>query len=395
MISYDDARKIISELRLKAGSETIPLSACRGQELAEPVLAEVASPPFTNSAMDGFAVRHADLPGPLSVMSTIYAGKINQDDIPGYKTGHCVRIMTGAVLPEWADTVIPVENTEMRGEQLVFIAQSSPAGSNIRRQGEDIRSGDRILGPGMRMTPERVMVAAAMGATQVTVKQRPKLYFISTGDELCDPGESLAAGQIYNSSKFFLSAAAQAAGITDAEHFTVSDKPDEAAAVISTILKSDGPKIIISTGAVSAGDADFIPEVGRRLDFQALFHKVAIRPGKPVYLARRDDAVWLGLPGNPISTCAGWYFFALPLLHVLAGVRAPNLYNFKLNNDVRKPEHLRCFFRAEVRDHRAWVPQSQGSGHFASSVNQDAFVILPEGTALVKAETVVSGIFIS
>src|SRR5690606_15609120 len=101
------------------------------------------------------------------------------------------------------------------------------------------------------------------------------------------------------------------------------------------------------------------------------------------------------LPGNPISTCAGWYFFALPMLHSLVGVRTPNLYNFKLNNDVRKPEHLRCFFRAEVRDHRAWVPQSQGSGHFASSINQDAFVILPEGVSVVKAETVVPGILIS
>lgn len=395
MISYDDARKIISSLHLSAESVKIPLHACNGHELAEPVIAVVPSPPFTNSAMDGFAVKHSDLPGPLTVMSTIFAGKISPSDIPAYKSAHCVRIMTGALLPEWADTVSPVENTETRGQDVVFVKSPSPSGANIRRQGEDIRAGDRVLSPGMRMTPERVMVAAAMGASEVTVRRLPRLFFVSTGDELRDPGEKLAAGQIYNSSKFFLQAAAVAAGIQGAKHVTVSDKPDEAAAVISDILKEDGPKIIISTGAVSAGDADFIPDVGRRLDFQPHFHKVAIRPGKPVYLAQRADAVWLGLPGNPISTCAGWYFFALPLLHSLVGVRAPNLYNFKLNNDVRKPEHLRCFFRAEVRDHRAWVPQSQGSGHFASSVNQDAFVILPEGTALIKAETIVSGIFIS
>jgi molybdopterin molybdotransferase len=394
MISYVEAKKIIESQKIDAPIVELPLDQATGHVLAEALNASVASPAFTNSAMDGFAGKHIDLSKPLRVLSTIYATKTDPNKIPAYETGCCVRIMTGGVLPAWADTVIPVENTEEKSGQ-IFVKEIPSVGANIRTEGEDIASGSRLLNVGMRLTAERIMVAAALGVSNVRVFMQPRLYFISTGDELKAPGETLGHGEIYNSSQYFLRAAAIFAGISDATYLTVSDDKDAAAEQIREILSKKGPKIIISTGAVSAGVADFIPALGQDLDFQPLFHKVAMRPGKPVYLARRNDAVWLGLPGNPISTCTGWYFFAMPLLQSLVGVRALHLYNFKLNNDVRKPEHLRCFFRAEIRDNRAWVPQSQGSGHFASSINQDAFVILPEGMSLVKAETIVPGIFIS
>lgn len=394
MISYDDAKKIIESLKIDAPVVELPLDQATGHVLAGAINAAVASPAFTNAAMDGFAGKQKDLSKPLRVLSTIFATKTDPNKIPAYEPGCCVRIMTGGVLPEWADTVIPVENTEEKNGQIII--KDIPAiGMNIRTKGEDIPSGSRLLNVGMRLTAERVMVAAALGVAKVRVFMQPRVFFISTGDELKTLGESLEYGEIYNSSQYFLRAAAVSAGISDATYLTVSDNKDAAAGQIQEILGIKGPKIIISTGAVSAGVADFIPALAQDLDFQPLFHKVAIRPGKPVYLARRSDAVWLGLPGNPISTCAGWYFFAMPLLQSLVGVRALHLYNFKLNNDVRKPEHLRCFFRAEIRDSRAWVPQSQGSGHFASSINQDAFVILPEGMSLVKAETMVHGILIS
>ncbi len=395
MISYDEAKKIIVSLKLEAPVVELALEQANGHVLAEPLDAAVASPAFTNSAMDGFAGKHKDFAHPMRVLTTIFATNTDPEKIPAHKPESCVRIMTGAVLPTWADTVIPVENTEVLPNGNVVVKDIPSIGSNIRTEGEDIPSGSRILNVGMRLTAERMMVAAALGVSKVRVFMKPRLYVISTGNELKQPGESLGPGEIYNSSQYFLRAAAEAAGISDAVYLTVSDDKGAAAEQIRDILSKKGAKIIISTGAVSAGVADFIPELGQDLDFQPLFHKVAMRPGKPVYLARRNDAVWLGLPGNPISTCAGWYFFAMPLLQSLVGVRALHLYNFKLNNDVRKPEHLRCFFRAEIRDNRAWVPQSQGSGHFASSVNQDAFVILPEGLSLVKAETIVPGIFIS
>ncbi len=395
MISYDEAKKIIESLKFDSPAVDLPLDQANGHILAEPLNASVASPAFTNSAMDGFAGKHKDLSRPLRILSTIYATKTDPKLIPAYETGYCVRIMTGGVLPEWADTVIPVENTEEENNGNIIIKDIPAAGANIRTKGEDIAAGSLLLSAGMRLTPERMMVAAALGVSNVRVFMQPRLYVISTGDELKQPGEALGFGEIYNSSQYFLRSAALSAGISDAVYLTVSDDKDAAMSQMRDILLKKGPKIIISTGAVSAGVADFIPELGQDLDFQPLFHKVAMRPGKPVYLARRNDAVWLGLPGNPISTCAGWYFFAMPLLQSLVGVRALHLYNFKLNNDVRKPEHLRCFFRAEIRDNRAWVPQSQGSGHFASSINQDAFVILPEGLSLVKAETIVPGIFIS
>ena len=395
MISYDEAKKIIESLKIDSPVVDLALDQANGHILAEPLSAFVASPTFTNSAMDGFAGKHKDLSKPLRVLATISATRTDPHQIPAYQAGCCVRIMTGAVLPEWADTVIPVESTEEPSSGNILIKDVPAVGSNIRTKGEDIASGSRLLNVGMRLTPERMMVAAALGVTKVRAFMKPRLYVISTGDELKQPGEALGLGEIYNSSQYFLRSAALSVGISDALYLTVSDDKDAAAAQMRAILSDKGPKIIISTGAVSAGVADFIPGLSQDLDFQPLFHKVALRPGKPVYLAHRNDAVWLGLPGNPISTCAGWYFFAMPLLQSLVGVRALHLYNFKLNNDVRKPEHLRCFFRAEIRDNRAWVPQSQGSGHFASSINQDAFVILPEGLSLVKADTIVPGIFIS
>jgi molybdopterin molybdotransferase len=214
---------------------------------------------------------------------------------------------------------------------------------------------------------------------------------LSTGDELVEPGEPLPMGAIYNSSKTFLLASLASVGLEASAH-VVPDDEELAARFVGDLLADERPTLVLSTGAVSAGERDFVPGLAQRLGLEAQFHQVAIRPGKPVFLAQRGPLVWLGLPGNPISTAVGWHFFARPLLQTIAGVAPAPQTQLTLANDVQKPEGLRCFFRAEVTGGRAWVAKRQGSAHFGASVNAGAYVVLPEGRGRFPAETRVEAI---
>ncbi len=395
MIRYDEALKIIRELTPVLSLERLPLAEAVGRVLGEDLFAKIPSPPFTNSAVDGYALRLADL-GPnrtLGVSAVLLAKPVELADLPPARAGSCVKIMTGALCPDWVDTVIPVEDADLIEGGVRF--KSVPEnGSNIRRAGEDLQEGAVVLKKGTLLGPERIMVAAAFGYHELSVLEKPHLMFFSTGDELAEPGEPLRPGAIYNSSKYFLTAAARTVGFPAAPHQTLADDEEAATNTIAEAISSRKPAILITTGAVSMGDVDFIPKIGERLGFKALFHKVAIRPGKPVYLAVKDQVVWLGLPGNPISTCVGWHAFGRPLLEAWAHIPAPKKKTLVLKNEVKKPEHLRCFYRAEVNGERVWVSQRQGSAQFAASVTSEAYVELPEGFSRIPAETKVEAIIL-
>jgi molybdopterin molybdotransferase len=238
------------------------------------------------------------------------------------------------------------------------------------------------------------MVAAAFGHASLDVQLPPRLFLFSTGDELVEPGTALEPGALYNSSKYFLIAAAQRAGITVAGHKTLPDDDDTAGEAVEKIIASGEPAVIVTTGAVSAGEADFIPKLAARLGFEALLHRVAIRPGKPVFLARRGVITWLGLPGNAISTAVGWHAFARPLLHRVAGLPPPQKGTLLLANEVKKPEGLRCFFRAEVSGNRAWVARKQGSAELTASLANTAYVELPENAKTLPVDSQVEAFFV-
>jgi molybdopterin molybdotransferase len=402
MINYETAMDLIGSLRAELGHERLPLSACNGRRLAADLHAKIPSPPFTNSAMDGFAVAGSDAVAgtPLTVSGTLFAKATRSDEIPAYQKGACVRIMTGAVLPPWADTVVPVELSEPASGGRVTLKEIPQAGENIRREGEDVTAGACLLKAGTRLDPERLMVAAAFGYPELDVAEQPRILLLATGDELCEPGETLPLGAVYNSSRYFLTAAVESLGLKIDRYATLADDEAAAAATLKSLLAaSDRPTLILTTGAVSAGDKDFIPRLAAGLGFQALFHKVAIRPGKPVFLAETkrgagSHAVWLGLPGNPISTCVGWHFFARPVLSAWIGAEPAPRRSVRLKNAVTKPEGMRCFYRAEVNGDYAWVGRSQGSAALAPSVNVEAYVVLPEGTARVAADTKVEALFV-
>lgn len=399
MISYADALALIHGLKLAPKVARLPLEECEGLRLAEDLVARVASPPHTNSAMDGFALRHEDITAGahLEILGTILARAVDPLALPKAKKGGCVRIMTGGYVPDWCDTVVPVEDSVPEGDAHVRFTKLPTKGDSIRREGEDLTAGSLVLKAGVRLDAERLMVAAGLGHARLAVELRPRLALLSTGDELVEPGETLAPGAVYNSSKYFLLASAKALGL-QATHRTLADDPTAAAMAIEALAQNDDPTIIISTGAVSAGEADFIPRLAERLGFTALMHRVAIRPGKPVFLAQKGRVLWLGLPGNAISTSVGWHFFARPLLATVAGTPPARMKKVRLANDVGKPPHLRCLFRAELSEQpagtKAWVTKRQGSAHLGASITANAYVVLPEGQARLPADTEVEALLI-
>ena len=400
--TYDEAKAILDGMEFSdSTAELLPLHQCVGRTLAEDLIAPIDSPPFSNASMDGYGFQYRELiKEPLHVVGALFAGQ-SHSDLHEYTevfdpSLHAVKIMTGAAIPSWIDTVIPIEDCEtLPGGSEVVFRKIPPRGSHIRFKGEDLPQGSLLLKRGTLLNPEHIMVAAAFGISQLRMKKNPRIIICSTGNELKDPGTPLEPGEIYNSSYPFLEVSLRALGLSPHKTIHLRDDWKEISKFIASTLEQDDPIVIISTGAVSMGDGDMIPAIAQKMDFEVLFHKIAIRPGKPIFLAQKNNIIWLGLPGNPISTAVGWHFFAKPLLGRLLGLPEASYVKLTLKNDVIKPSGLRCFYRAEVRKPFAWVSSRQGSAHFAASLTSQAYVILPETTGRIPAGTPVDALLIS
>jgi molybdopterin molybdotransferase len=390
MITYEQALDLINNIEFGMTSAMMPLNDCYDLILAEDITAPIPSPSFTNSAMDGYAVIHEEAQkGFLKILDTVFAQEQSQQ--VRHQKHSCIAIMTGAPVPDWADTVVPVEKTSKDGDTVSF-NDLSPSGSNIRRLGEDIEEGAVLLKKGTKLIPERIMVAAAFGLDKLPVFQNPEINIFCTGDELKELGEELAPGTIYNSSQYFLRSSCAKLGLKCTAEIIGDDSISAEAKIGSSI--SEKPTLILTTGAVSAGEKDFIPSLATKMGFKTLMHKAAIRPGKPIFLAQKGSTIWLGLPGNAISTCVGWQFFGRPLLSSWAGLKAPIRRKVKIQNTFKKPEHLRCFYRAEINGNKAWIAPKQGSSFLAASIQSECYVELPEGQALFRTDSEVMATFI-
>jgi len=391
MITYLEAMTIIDKCTPIDKAINVALPHASGHRLAEDFVAPFSSPRFNNSAMDGFAFRHHDYlqcQHKLFYFETIHAG---EKAARSNKEKVAVAIMTGAPVGNDFDTVVPFEQCQIDrvAGTVSFPAQVSK-GQNIRLAGEDITQGQKLLPAGSMITPERLMLIANFGPASLQVKARPRLALISTGDEIKPAGTSLNPNQIYNSSLPFLQAQTERLGLKCSAQHLPDKKKDLLSALEKIIdLASDEPTLILSTGAVSAGQRDFIPEVSEELGLTKMFHKVAVRPGKPVFLARATakPLYWLGLPGNPISTAVGWHFFARPLLRAWGGIPEARRAEVRLATNVSKPEPLRCFYRAIIRDGLAHVAKNQGSAHLLASSDMNAYIVFPEGISQFSPNT--------
>lgn len=385
MISYAEARRLISEATLSRPAlspETIPLSQSLGRICSSELFGTTPIPPFDNSSMDGYALAHAralgasSAPLTLPVLGTILAG-----DAPRCQAESGVwKIMTGAPIPAGCDAVVPVEQTrEMDGGRAVEILTTPNEGDFIRTVGQDFGVGAQICPAGTRLTPRHLMALAAAGLSQIPVRRKPRIALIATGRELTAPGQPLGPGKIHDSSSAYLAAECERLGLHFDFHGVIADDAAAFNAQIGRVL-SEGYDIILTTGAVSMGDADFIPITLIDMGARIIFHKVAIRPGRPILFAEFPKGPMVfGLPGNPISSVVGMKFFVEPCLRDLLGQSEESPIRCRLKTRFDKPEKLRCFYKAR-RHHIGSVEilPAQASFQIHSLLAADCWAVLPE-----------------
>lgn len=324
MLTIEEAKELLNNSIKSLPAKTIPIKKACGCKLCQDINAEVNSPPFDNSAMDGIALRFNYLigsgPWELPIQKTIPAGVTKPISL---EPEHAVKIMTGAPMPDNADTVIPVEDLVFNGD-CVTIQHKPKSFQHVRLCGDDVKSGDLIFKSGTVLKPVDIGVLASLGITEVDVIPYPKITVFSTGNEIVTPGAALEYGQIYNSNDTVVSEM-----LSYDKFFDVAVFPpvqDDFNKLKETIFEQIGAcDLIITTGGVSMGDFDFIPKVVKELDGKILFHKVKIKPGKPIFIAELRNGTksnlrktWLvGLPGNPVSVFIGYLTWVREILGLL------------------------------------------------------------------------------
>jgi len=391
----DHARRLIARfLSPVVGIERVAIRAGLGRVLAEDVVSPVDVPAHDNSAMDGFAVRHTDLGDgevSLRVAGTAFAGQPYTGPIG---PGECLRIMTGGVVPPSVDTIVMQEHTRTSGER-VTIGPGHRKGQNLRRAGEDLPRGGVALARGKLLVPADIGLIASLGIAEIPVYRKLRVAFFSTGDELVSIGSPLAEGQIYDSNRYTIHGMLDRLGVDFIDMGVVRDDP----ALLEKAF-SDAAEIadvIITSGGVSVGEADFIKDLLNQLG-EVLFWKIAMKPGRPLAYGKIGKAHFFGLPGNPVSVMVTFYQFVRDALHRLMG-RDPVLplpvLKAECTSSLKKAPGRTEFQRGILacNDEGRWtvrVTGEQGSGILRSMTEANCFIILPSEQGNVAAGTMVN-----
>ncbi len=387
------AEELLGELLKRARPldeiEVVTLDCAIGRVLGKGVVSGVTVPPLDNSAMDGYAVRTADVQVgvPMRVSQRVAAGHVGQPLQPGT----AARIFTGAPIPPGADVVVIQESAIVEGDEVRFSLLPG-VGQHIRRAGEDIMAGCEVLCPGTRMGAAEMGLAASAGAASLSVVRRLKVAIFSTGDELAEPGEPIGPGQIYNSNRYTLTGLLQA---LNADLRDFGRVPDSLDATVKTLeLAADWADVVITSGGVSVGDEDHVKAALEKLGRLEMW-KVAMKPGKPIVYGRVGEADFLGLPGNPVSVLATFGLFVRPFLLKRMGVTRVlyRAFPIKAAFDWSKAGERREFLRglmvpdgnggAEVR-----LYPNQGSGVLTSATWGDGFVDIAVGETVSRGKWV-------
>ncbi|HEX5134911.1 MAG TPA: gephyrin-like molybdotransferase Glp [Thermoanaerobaculia bacterium] len=319
VIGVDEAFAIVDAAMTALPEERLALAAAAGRVLAADVVADVDWPPFDTSAMDGYAVRAhearaAEGEAALRERSGLVAA--GDPSPPALVSGEAVRVMTGAPLPSGADAVVPLEHSRRDGGR-VFFDPVPKNGAHVRHRGESVARGQVLLRAGDRLGPAAVALAALAGADPISVRRRPRVAIAATGNELVPSGEKPTEGKLRDSNGPMLDALCRARGWPTVLRERIAD---EEAAVEKLFGEFDDADVLVTTGGVSAGDLDLLPPAALRAGWEILFHRVAIRPGKPIAFARRAGRFWFGLPGNPVSASVGFHLFVRRGLDRMEGV---------------------------------------------------------------------------
>ena len=377
-----------------AGWESVPLRSALGRVLSRPVVAPFDVPAHDNSAMDGYAVRFEDLAADgettLKVVGTAFAGHAFSGVVGA---GQAVRIMTGAVVPSGSDTIVVQEQARSEGDA-VFVPTGQKQGQNLRRAGEDLAKGKPALAAGKRIGAAELGLLASLGVAEVTVFRRLRVAFLSTGDEIASIGRPLGPGEVYDSNRYTLYGALTNLGVELIDMGVVRDQPE----LIEEAFReaSANADVVITSGGVSVGEADFVRELMDRLG-EVHFWKLDIKPGRPMAFGRIGGAWLFGLPGNPVAVMVSYAQFVVDTLLKLMGVDPlPPRPTFEVPCDdaIRKNPGRREFPRGELYEAdgrwRVRLAGNQGSGVLRSMSEANCFIVLDEARGSVSAGEAVS-----
>lgn len=393
MISVFEAKQIIIENAAPGDAESCALVDSVGRILATNITAPVSLPLFDNSAMDGYAVICADTQrtsatSPVKLrISWVQAAGVKV--AAPVKSGSCVRIMTGAPLPDGADTVVIQENVKV-DDGWIVLTQPVERGDNVRFAGEEIRRGDVVLRAGQKVTSAVVGLAASLGLTQLPLIQQPRVGIVATGNELMPQGSVLKCGQIYESNSHALKAALAESGLSGKVTTVAGDDLEQLHAAFAAALEACTHLLV--TGGVSVGDLDNTRVVFRDLGVQEVFWKVKQKPGKPLYFGKRGHQLIFGLPGNPVSALICYHEYVLPALQKYQGMNPQGLAVRQMNlaHDVKKKAGLTHFLRGAIGKNAAGELQvtvlgGQNSHMMLSFSQAHGLIVLPEEVSEMRA----------
>ncbi len=393
MLSVAAARQKLLDAITNCGVETVPLRSVVGRVLAEEIVADVASPRFDNSSMDGFAVQSADTQGaskqkpiPFDVIGDIPAGKATEIVL---RRGQAMRIMTGAALPAGADAIIPVEDTDAPVAQpgallpaKVQVQRTMKAGDFVRPAGEDFKAGDVLITAGTRIRVQEASLLALLGKIEINVYRKPKVAILSSGDELLQPEENLAPGKIRDTNSVSLTALVESCAAVAVPLGIARDNLQDVIAHLNKGVEA-GADFIFSSAGVSVGAFDYLREAvvsNGDLDFW----KVNMRPGKPFAFGQYRGIPYVGLPGNPVSSFVGFEVFLRPALHKMGGEKAWTRLILRaiLDDDVTsdgRESYLRVRLENKEEGYAVHLTGHQGSGNLYSLVQANALLRVPAG----------------
>ena len=388
LLSLEDAQAKVLAAVAAPVAETVPIDAAAGRVTAEPTQSFVDLPPFASSAMDGFAVRAADVPGTLTVVEEVAAGSPSGRALP---PGDAMAISTGGVVPDGADAVVPVEHV-VQTENRVEIAGAVDIGANIRPRGGDVVAGQTVVEAGVRLGATQLGALAAAGVARLACARRPRVAVIATGSELVPPGTPLRPGQVYEANALMLAAALAETGAEVERLPSVAD--DEAAhrAAIERGLEAD---VLVTSGGVSVGPHDLVRRIEAELGVEEIFWRVAVRPGKPVSFGVRGATLVFGLPGNPVSSLVGCELFVKPALRAFLGLPdpLPRYERGRLLAALRRSGERDEFVRARARfdgDGVVLEPLSGQDSHMiVRAAAANALVHVARGEGVLEAGAIV------
>jgi len=389
LLSVDEAKqKILDSVNVVTGQEKLAIRSTLDRVLATDIQSTINVPPYDNSAMDGYAIRHSDLQtdnetclqlAGESFAGKPYAGTMNQ--------GQTIRIMTGAVIPDGADTIVMQEHARCEDDK-VFFSSAHRKGDHVRRIGEDMKTGETILTQGMQISPAELGLLASLGIPEIKVMRKIRVAFFSTGDELRSVGETLHEGQIYDSNRYTLYGMLKRLGVDIIDMGVIADRRDDVRnAFQEASVIADA---VITSGGVSVGEADFVKDTLEELG-QVNFWRVAMKPGKPLAIGSIGNAAFFGVPGNPVSAMATFYQFVQPALKKMMGTS--NSFNTLLKvacSSTLKKAAGRLEYQRGIlsyNDEGELVVSStgvQGSHILTSMSRANCFIILPADNTGVK-----------